>query len=121
MILYKRYTIHAARRLEKLSDMHPCKQLHGHTFYITLTVKGNLNPLNDFVIDYFDMDTIFKKNIMDIVDHKYLNDVLGTNNPSNELFAVWIWDNLTDKLPGLHKIEVGESDTTGVIYMGKDA
>lgn len=120
MILYKRYTIHAARKLEKLADGHPCRELHGHTFYITLTVKGKLDPSNDFVIDYFEMDTIFKKNIMDIADHKYLNDILDSNNPSNELFAIWIWENLVAELPGLHKVEVGESDTTGVIYMGKD-
>ena len=120
MILYKRYTMHAARRLEKLPESHPCSELHGHTFYITLTVKGNLNPSNDFVIDYFDMDTIFKVHIMDKADHKYLNDILDSNNPSNELLAVWIWDNLIKELPGLHKVEVGESDITGVIYMGKD-
>ena len=120
MLLYKRYTIHAARRLERLAKGHPCRELHGHTFYITLTVKGHRNPSNDFVIDYFDMDTIFEEHIMPKVDHKYLNEVLDCNNPSNELLAIWIWENLETKLPGLYKVEVGESDITGIIYMGDD-
>ena len=85
MILYKRYAIHAARRLERLAKGHPCRELHGHTFYITLTVKGDIDPSNDFVIDYFDMDTIFEEHIMPKVDHKYLNEVLDCNNPSNAL------------------------------------
>ena len=112
--------LHAARRLEKLNKEHPCRELHGHTFYITLTVKSPLSPANDFVIDYFELDKVFNQLIMTKADHKYLNDVMDTNNPSNELFAIWIWNRLYSSLPGLYKVEVGESDSTGVIYMGDE-
>jgi 6-pyruvoyltetrahydropterin/6-carboxytetrahydropterin synthase len=58
--------------------------------------------------------------IDDRLDHRYLNDVPGLENPTSENIARWIWRELADSLPGLTGIEVRETCTTGCVYRGSD-
>ena len=56
MILTRKYTFQAARKLTKVNEDHICANLHGHTFQVTIKIEGSLDPKNDFVIDFFDID-----------------------------------------------------------------
>jgi 6-pyruvoyltetrahydropterin/6-carboxytetrahydropterin synthase len=53
------------------------------------------------------------------LDHVYLNDIEGLENPSSENLCIWIWDKLIIKLPELFKIEIKETSSTGCIYKGE--
>ncbi len=68
-------------------------------------------------MDFGDIDTPFKP-IYDMLDHSYLNDIEGLENPSSENLCRWIWERLAPALPDLSQIEVKETDTTGCIYKG---
>ena len=72
MILVRKYTFQAARKLTKIDPSHVCANLHGHTFHITIKIEGDLNIENDFVMDFFDIDKIFNKSVYNVLDHKYL-------------------------------------------------
>jgi len=48
-----------------------------------------------------------------------MNNIPGLENPTCELIAVWIWDNLKKSLPNLVRIELHETPTSGVIYEGE--
>ena len=37
--LKRKYEFHAARKLTALRDNHPCGELHGHTFTVTIKVS----------------------------------------------------------------------------------
>ena len=119
MIIYRSYRIHASRFLPKLSDEHICKKMHGHTFNITIYIKGIIKKEDGFVIDFFDIDRIFNKNIHPKIDHKVLNEVNNLENPTSEYLAIWIWDNLIIDIPNLYKIKVSEDHGTGIIYQPK--
>ena len=56
--------------------------------------------------------------IVDQLDHKYLNDIEGLENPTCEQIAIWIWDKVKPALPLLKSIELNETATSGVIYSG---
>ena len=119
MIVYRSFRIHASRYLPNLDDNHICKSMHGHTFNITVYISGKINNKTGFVIDFYDVDKIFNKNIHNKIDHKILNDVLGLENPTSEVLCKWIWDRLFNDLEGLHKIKVSEDFGTGIIYQPK--
>ena len=90
MILTRKYTFQAARKLTKINPDHICANLHGHTFHITIKIEGPLNNKNDFVMDFFDIDKIFNDSIFKSLDHKCLNDIDGLDSPTTENLAIWI-------------------------------
>ena len=116
MQVYRTFRFHAARSLPKLKDNHICKQVHGHTFNITIYIENNIDNTTGFVIDFFDIDDVFNKHIMPHIDHKFLNDVKGLENPTSENLCLWIWKKTKKHLKHLKKIKLSEDHGTGIIY-----
>ena len=117
MDVCRTFTIEAARSLPNLPENHPCKNIHGHSFKITITVNGPIDTHTGFVIDFGDINSAFEQ-LRKQIDHAYLNDINGLENPSSEYLCIWIWKNLISSLPGLSQIEIRETDSTGCIYKG---
>jgi len=69
------------------------------------------------VVDFADIAEAFEP-IRLRLDHYYLNDIEGLENPTSEMLAKWIWQRLKPTLPGLCRIEVSETCTAGCIYRG---
>ena len=118
MNVFKTFIFEAARSLPDLPDGHPCKNIHGHSFKITITVTGSVDDKTGFVIDFGDIDDIFNP-FLSKLDHSYLNNIEGLENPSSENLCLWIWERLVPSLPGLSQIEIKETDSTGCIYKGE--
>ena len=119
MILTRKYSFQAARKLTKIEPEHICANLHGHTFQVTIKIEGDLNPENDFVVDFFDFDKIFNTLIFDKLDHQYLNDIEGLSSPTTENVAIWIWKHLIGSVLGmLIEVSVFENDLYGCTYKG---
>ena len=68
-------------------------------------------------MDFGDLKDYFKP-VYDQLDHHYLNEIDGLENPTSENIARWIWARLKPTLPLLSKIEVRETCTSGCIYCG---
>lgn len=118
MIVYKKFTIESARSLPNLSDNHPCSRVHGHSFKIIISLEGSINTKTGFVFDFSDIEKAFNP-IKNKLDHVYLNDIDGLENPSSENLCIWIWEKLKVRLPELFKIEIKETSSTGCIYKGE--
>ena len=93
--------------------------MHGHTFNIAIYLDGPINDKTGFVMDFFDLDKIVKKEIINKIDHKVLNDIEGLSNPSSENLAIFIWNKLINKIDYLSKVTVSEDHGTGIEYLGK--
>ena len=119
MEVFRQFRFHAARYLPNLDDEHICKQIHGHTFNLTVYVEGEIDNKTGFVIDFFAIDQIFNKNILPLIDHKLLNEIDGLSNPTSEILCKWVWNKLSNKINGLSKIILSEDHGTGIIYKGE--
>tara|TARA_Y100000588_G_C13759742_1_gene713485 strand:- start:127 stop:486 length:360 start_codon:yes stop_codon:yes gene_type:complete len=119
MEVFRSFRFHAARFLPNLDNTHICKKMHGHTFNITIHVKGKINTNDGFVMDFFDIDKILNKYVISIIDHKVLNDIDGLENPTSEHLSKWIWDKIINKIPTLSKVVLSEDHGTGIIYKGE--
>jgi 6-pyruvoyltetrahydropterin/6-carboxytetrahydropterin synthase len=117
MRVYKEFRIEAAHLLPNLPDGHKCRRLHGHSFVIGVHVEGELDPRLGWVMDFADISAQFAP-LFAALDHRYLNDIEGLENPTSENLARWVWDRLKPSLPPLAAVEVRETCTAGCIYSG---
>ena len=115
MEIFKVFKFDAAHRLPNVDGGHKCSEIHGHSFCIEIHIKGSVDPSKGWVIDFADIDKAFQP-ILDQLDHKYLNEIEGLNNPTSENIARWIWERLQMKPPQLSKIIVQESPDSGCVY-----
>jgi 6-pyruvoyltetrahydropterin/6-carboxytetrahydropterin synthase len=72
------------------------------------------------LVDFADIKRTFQP-LHERLDHHYLNEIEGLENPTSENLARWIWANLEPALPGLSSIVVRETCTSGCIYQGHRA
>lgn len=68
-------------------------------------------------MDFADIKAAFSP-IYDQLDHHYLNDIPGLENPTSEVLAVWIWDRMKPLIPQLSAVVVRETCTSGCEYRG---
>jgi 6-pyruvoyltetrahydropterin/6-carboxytetrahydropterin synthase len=113
--IFKIFTFEAAHRLPNLPPEHKCSRLHGHSFRVELYLKGPKTGPENWVMDFGDVKRIFQP-IYDRLDHHYLNDIEGLENPTSEQIAVWIYQQCKPLLPMLSKVVVHETCTAGSIY-----
>ncbi len=117
MQIFKEFSFEAAHRLPNVPPGHKCARLHGHTFYVRLFVEGDVGETSGWVMDFADIKRAFQP-LYDRLDHYYLNDIEGLENPTSENLARWIWQRLKPALPLLSQIEIRETCTSGCIYTG---
>lgn len=116
MEIFREFTFEAAHRLPHVPEGHKCARLHGHSYRVELHVRGEVGASSGWVMDFGDIKAAFRP-ILDQLDHYYLNDVPGLENPTSEVLAQWIWARLIDQLP-LSAIMVRETCTSGAVYRG---
>jgi 6-pyruvoyltetrahydropterin/6-carboxytetrahydropterin synthase len=117
MEIYKEFGFEAAHRLPNVPEGHKCARLHGHSFRVMVHVEGEPGTDTGWVMDFAELSDAFAP-LLEELDHRYLNEVEGLENPTSELLAQWIWDRLVAVLPGLSQVVVRETCTAGAIYRG---
>ena len=117
MEIWKEFTFEAAHMLPNVPDDHKCKRLHGHSYRVRVVVEGELDPTLGWVVDFASIADAFEP-IRLRLDHYYLNEIEGLENPTSEVLAEWIWTRLAPALPILSRIEVSETCTAGCVYRG---
>ena len=119
MEIYKEFTFEAAHRLPNVPPGHKCARLHGHSFKAKLIAEGPLGTETGWVQDFADLKEAFEP-LHTMLDHNYLNDIEGLENPTSENIAVWIWDRIKPKVPLLTCVHVQETCTCGCVYRGPE-
>ena len=115
--IFRAFTIEAAHRLPNVPAGHKCARLHGHSFRIELQVSGAVDAHSGWVMDFADLKAAFQP-VFDRLDHCYLNEIAGLENPTSENLARWVWNEIKPKLPQLSKIVIHETCTSGCSYEG---
>ena len=117
MELRKVFGFEAAHRLPRVPETHKCYRLHGHSYRIEVVIAGEVDPETGWVIDFADIRAAWEP-LWAQLDHHYLNEIEGLENPTSEVLAVWIYDRLLGTLPQLQSVIVHETCTASAIYAG---
>ena len=119
MEIFQEFTFEAAHRLPRVPAGHKCARLHGHSFRVRLTVAGPLEAASGWVLDFADV-TAAVAPLVEMLDHHYLNEIPGLENPTAEVITRFIWRRLRGALPGLSEVRLWETCTAGCAYHGED-
>ena len=109
------FDFEAAHRLPH----HPgkCRELHGHSYHLVVTVERRVAPDSGMGIDFADLKQIVRRDVVDRLDHTYINDQI--DNPTAEVMSIWIWNTLREPLAGLVEVELWETRNCAVVYRGE--
>lgn len=118
MEIFKEFSFEAAHRLPNVPDDHKCARLHGHSFHVRVSVTGPVGRESGWVMDFAALKAAYAP-VHAALDHRYLNEIPGLENPTSEVLATWIWHRLLATLPGLSAVEVRETCTSGCIFRGE--
>ncbi len=113
----KAFTFEAAHRLPHVPEGHKCSRLHGHSFRVEIVCEGEIDPKSGWLLDFSEIKTAFGP-LYERLDHRYLNEIEGLENPTAENIACWIWGQLKPALPSLSLVRVAETCTARCEFRG---
>jgi 6-pyruvoyltetrahydropterin/6-carboxytetrahydropterin synthase len=116
--LVKELRFEAAHRLPHVPEGHKCARLHGHSFKVEITVEGAVDPITGWFIDYGEIDAVWMP-LYDKLDHHYLNEIDGLDNPTSENLAHWLWERMKPSLLSLARVTVFETCDARCEYEGR--
>jgi 6-pyruvoyltetrahydropterin/6-carboxytetrahydropterin synthase len=121
--IFRELTFEAAHRLPKVPPGHKCARLHGHSYRVEVHVAGPVGGDTGWVMDFGDLADACRP-VRDQLDHYYLNDIPGLENPTSEVLARWMWERLAPVVAAagtgaaLSAVVVRETCTSGCVYRG---
>ena len=118
MEIFREFTFEAAHRLPSVAPGHKCGRLHGHSYRFAVHLEAPVGEQTGWVRDFADLACAVEP-LLTRLDHYYLNEVEGLENPTSEVLAQWIWDRLRPALPEMSKVVVRETCTSGCVYQGE--
>ena len=83
----------------------PYTRLHGHSFRVEATVRGEATGAMGWVVDLGDLDRALKSAAGEL-DHGLLNERPGLESPTLEHICLWFAERLRPAFPGLTRVVV---------------
>lgn len=101
----------AAHQLPHVPAGHKCGRLHGHTFGVRLVAHADS-------CTHADLEAAWAPSFLRL-NHRYLNQIDGLANPTSEVLAQWLYDQLQPALgKALGWVEVRETHSAGSQFNG---
>lgn len=111
MRIYKEFTFEAAHFLPSAPEGHPNARIHGHSFRVRIAVEGEPDEKTGLVVHFDELEGALNE-LKGTLDHNFLNNIDGLDNPTLELITRWMWGRLDNRIPGLAEITISR-DTCG--------
>ncbi len=116
--LVRDYRFEAAHQLPKVPETHKCSRMHGHSYRVSVTIEGDIDPELGWLMDFAEIDERVDP-IIKQVDHYTLNDLPGLQNPTSEILARWLWRKIKPGLPIMVELGVSETPDSRCVYRGE--
>ena len=102
---------------------HPgkCARMHGHSYRLEVAIRGPIQTqgsASGMVEDFDTLKAIVRANVIDVLDHRTLNDII--ENPTAELIAIWIWQQLEPHLKSLDELVLWETANSAAVLRRSD-
>ena len=118
MRIYKEFTFEGAHFLPSAPEGHPNSRIHGHSFRVRVSIDGEPDPETGLLVHFDDLKAALD-DTRTTLDHNFLNNIDGLENPTLELISKWLWDRLHNRVPGLAEIAISrDTCAEGCIYTG---
>lgn len=109
----KEFTFEAAHKLPHHDGK--CARLHGHSWKLRVELNGEVlfkeGAKSGMLRDFSDVKKVAAPLVEAYLDHHYLNETTGLENPTSENLAHWIFNRLAPQIPELAAVEIDETCT----------
>lgn len=94
-----------------------CENQHGHNWKVEVYVKGENLDKSNILVDFKVLKRELK-NVLDILDHKDINELPEFKNisPSSEILAKFIYEEMNKQFPQVCKVGVWENENSCSMY-----
>ena len=92
--------------------------MHGHSFKMEISVEGEVDPSTGWLYDHARISRAMDP-LLELLDHSYLNDIPGLENPTIENMCRWFWERLSPSLSGRAELVIHETPSARCSYRGK--
>jgi 6-pyruvoyltetrahydropterin/6-carboxytetrahydropterin synthase len=99
----QQFTFDAAHQLNAGAQEN--RRLHGHSFYVEVTLRGEPRPDTGFLRDFGEVDAALKS-VRHLLDHHLLNEVEGLGTPTLENLARFIYAQAKARLPDVARVKI---------------
>ncbi len=99
----QQFTFDAAHHLDAGAGEN--RRMHGHSFYVEVTLKGQPDAKTGFLRDFGQVDAALKS-VRDMLDHRLLNEVEGLGTPTLENLARFIYARAKATLPEVARVKI---------------
>ena len=107
----------------------PCRNVHGHSWRVRVVLRlyelHEVGPLQGMSIDFGDIKGPLENYVVHALDHGCLNNVVSMDEPSCEVLARWIFEQLEKHAAHIavhvYKVVVHETSVNTVSYYPKGA
>lgn len=106
---WRRLRFQSAHRLPHVPPGHKCGRMHGHGFEAVVHAAADGPQAID--------DAWAPLHAQ--LNYRCLNDIDGLHNPTSEVLAGWLWQQLQARLPGLSGVTVFETASCGAHVDGQ--
>lgn len=117
MDLSREFRFEAAHWLPRLPPDHASASLHGHSYHVEVGVSGPVDGHLGWVVDFADIKAAVRP-VIEMLDHRCLNEIDGLSNPTAENLAGWLWERLAPRLPLLAVVAISQTCTPGCAFRG---
>jgi len=87
MIIAKQFEFESAHQLPDVECYGACRNLHGHTYKLTVEVEGEVNSYG-WVINFKDLKKVITDNVISKYDHAFLNDFFIVSTAERMLLKI---------------------------------
>jgi len=98
---------------------------HGHNYVLGVTLRGPVDPDTGMTYNLADLKLAVRREIIDEIDHKNLNEdaaeFMKNRIPTAENIAISIWERLEAHISGglLYRVRLYENERNFVDYYGE--
>lgn len=115
--LVRDFAFEAAHQLPHAPENHKCRRLHGHSFKVEVACEGEADPESGWLLDFAEIRKAVGP-VIELLDHRFLNELEGLENPTAENLARWLWIRIAPQLPYLTELTIAETCTSRCVYKG---
>ena len=118
-IITKKFNFDACHKL--IDYIGKCARLHGHTYFLEVSIRKQVNPENGMIMDFGDLKKVVNDFILEVLDHDFINEKVPYNSTAENI-VFWMWERLEKValLKGLHEIKLYESPDSWCVVSQKD-
>ncbi|WP_028312222.1 6-pyruvoyl trahydropterin synthase family protein [Derxia gummosa] len=101
--LTQEFFFDAAHTLERTIETDSSRRIHGHTYHVLVSLRGQPDPKSGMLMDLGYFRAALAK-LRDKLDHRFLDEIPEIGPATLENLCAYVWRELEGELPAIARV-----------------